>query len=682
METHTEAHTSLITEYKLDLHFGGRQFPTQLGALLFVTARILLQQPQTAKSLVAAFLNTSYVPHPVTIEPEEAKWLLQQGEQNDWFTFDRKTGLNDLTTEFRATLLQSINNRKKLLTEIEDAFSKLISTEPYVKVVDRSYFWERLREYVQRRVLQFIQNASQQTPEPNNARVLQELLEKTPHTRIKPDFALTTALAHFPTFVQDNEHGQALFELTFNDTMYTFRTSISRSGSNRMAKEIRTYNLILDTNMIITALGLRQNDELTTGIRRVITTLIECGVKVMYTSESEEELRVALKHAVDTVERNNAVLATQGRDGRLHLRRQSIEAAYYAQRNLYPQEEFVARYSNVLSRLRADVSESIEYIHIPQTEQDEICASRDYEVFYDLIRRRDTSSDKIHHDALHLAYILRQRRSNRRQRFWFITQHNYLTTLKLDPTHLAPATRLDWLFMQVRQFLPRVDNFPEFLHGFVSSNLFPPVSWSNDEFELRKQYIENTSERHPAELTSTLFLNAPSHIIRQVTEEFGLDRADEAFLAVKAHHDEMDATSAEGRASDEKNLTAGEAVAEAEREAAWFDWQDARFAQYQHALEKREELKLARQQISHRRVTFRGFMSILAAVIGLFGVVTRVFSGLPIWAEIGVLAVPLILTGIAIHWFDLKAQREDSRLQRELESVIEQIKEFERRHSR
>lgn len=676
MGNHTEAPTSLITEYKLDLHFGGKQFPTQQGALLFVTATILLQEPQTAKSLVAAFQNTKYVPHAVTIEPEEAKWLLQHGEQNDWFTFDRKTALNNLTTEFRAMLLQSMNARKELLAAIKKAFTDSLGDEPYVTTVHRFYYWERLLEYVPRRVLQFIQNASQQVPEPNNAHVLQEILEKTPHEHIDPDVALTVALTYFPTFLQDTPHGQALFELTFNDTMYAFRTSISRSGSNRMAEEISTYNLILDTNMIITLLGLRQNDELTTGVRRVITTLIEFGVTVSYTSESEEELRVALRHAVQTVERHNAVLSTQGSDGRFYIKRQSIEAAYYAQRNLYPQEEFVARYSNVLSRLREDVSEKIEYIHIPQTDQDEICASRDYEVFYDLIRRPETSKDKIHHDALHLAYVLRQRRRNRRQSFWFITQHNFLTTLKLDPSHLAPATRLDWLFMQVRQFLPRVDNFPEFLHGFVSSNLFPPVSWSNDEFELRRQYIENTSERHPAELTRTMFLNAPSHIIRQVTEEFGLDRADEAFLAVKAHQDEMDATSAEARASDEETTAADEAVAEAERQAAWLRRRDEHFAQYQRALDKREDIKLAKQQIEHRRVTFKSITSIIAAAIGLLGAVTRVLSGLPVWAEFIILATPLILTGIVIHLYSMKSHRERSQLRGKLELLTEQLSEL------
>lgn len=677
MGTIPQAPQPHIVKYKLDLHFGSNILPTQHESLVYIIATILEKKPQTIKSLVAAFLDPEYVPTPLTLEPEEAKLFLQEGTRNGLFTYDRRTGLNDLTTEYRTVLIQRQNAYETLIDEIQQCFYAQLGTDPYVPQAQRPQFWRWLREYVHRIALDYIQNAAEQEPGTNAVHVLERLVHEIPGHSSKP-IVLDWAVAHYPPFIQHTAHGKRLFELSFNHTMYALRTSISRSGEHQMAEELSRYHLILDTNVLISLMGLRQNDAFTTGMRRALKALVDQGVTVSYTSATMEELRFALKAAVDAVERDNAVYAKTGEDGREYVASTSIEAAYYAQRLHYPKEEFINRYTNLEQRLEADLGHEVNYIHLSADERHDLCGTADYDACYDSILQFEPSPEKAHHDALHLALVMRRRRENPGDAVWFVTQHNALTNLKNSPGVSPPATRLDWLFILVRQFVPRVEHFPEFLNGLVSSNLFSAFDPSTDELELRRLYIKNASERAPGEVTRTTFLSAKPFVFREIAKRFGLDEADKAFEELKTYSEEVEAASEEGRKEDEEQAQRTEELEQAEQEKRQIHRRREHMERYEQSALRRSAIERRKKDIQRRQIRTNVFLGLLATAWSLVSLYTPFLDALPAWAKYTVLAIPVIITGVIIRMLDAKIAQQRLALREELDRLEEQLEEMRR----
>lgn len=659
-------------DYKLDLHFGGSQFPTQQDSLAHIAATILAKTPQTASSLVAAFLDTSYVPVPVTIEPEEAEGLLHAGAKQNYFTYNEETEEYSLTRRFRTKLIEQENEQEELLADIRASFFKSLASESYVARSYRPFHWDYLQKYAQLVALDFIQTASLQQVGNNGVKILRELFDDAPEG-VDRAARLAEAMEHFPEFIQNTEHGQQLYEMLFNYTMYAFRTSISRSGEHRMAEELGRYHLILDTNTMVTAMGLRQNEDLTTAARRILRMLIDSGVTIIYTSEMEKELRNALRHAVEVIERENAVL----RDSHEYYPPRTIDAAYYAQRARYPREEFISRYTNLPTRLSKDLSRNVEFMYISQAELDDLCSTADYDEFYDLIYREETNPAKVHHDALHLALVTRLRRRNPGQHYWFVTEHNRLTEFNLDSNFPAPATRLDWLFMNLRQFLPRVENFPEFVRGFASSSIFSAFNPNSEELELKRQYIQNADEREPGEITHSIILQAKSHVFREISLRFKPEQGLEAYYAIKDHQEQDEAKRDAAREKDEAEEAEERRAKKAEERREQLRQKKLQEERYERAIQEESDIKQKKAKIESNRITMGVASAVTGTVITGASSAAGYFEGLPGPLEVGLKVAPALVGVLGFALIDAKAKRDRLALRGELEKVQERIIEYE-----
>lgn len=547
--------------HQLLLHFGGKHFPNQYETLFRIATTIIAKQPQSPQSLVQAFTNGKYLPAAVRIQLEEATLLLTQGEQEGYFIRESNGNTYRLSPKSVAQLQQRQTEAARLFAAIRNDFNAhLVAMGYFESAAVTDYLWQCLQKYTKRLAINLMEAASTQTPGSDPTVLLQEIL-RNPPAHVAGRNVLEIACATFPSFSNTTVNGKNLFCMVFSSVMYAYRTTVTESTSQELQKELANYTLVLDTNLIVTLLGLRNNPALSKANVESLRTLHNHGVRIAVTNSTQNELKAALHAAVRNVRHNRGVIGKYPGDP---YAKHSIEMAFYKIGSGVNDTDFITHYSSVQERLGELFDNKIEFIHFPPEKEQDVLHSAVAQEIAQFVSTSNRTYDMVSHDTFHLAYVLRERERNPRKTFWFLTEHTRLTQLfRLHSTsvHKPLATKLEWLFIQFQQLIPRVFDFKEFLSAFVAHEIFYPFMLTRAEVAARQVFYEAALHQHPAAIVAQVFADTPDQVMRRIIKQYSLetgsqDAVDELFT----EHERREHARAEHRAHTNRHDSALQGV--------------------------------------------------------------------------------------------------------------------------
>lgn len=512
MANHDEIRPSLF------LHFGGALLEPE-EALLRWCQLILLSGPADRDSMLRAFLDSKTVPYAMHIERAELDSIIARGKESGHL--QEESGFVDLTPNCRLEI-----RRGQERAAIEESHARQRFTEHVLEVHQTltgaalEALWEGLNSYAVHLMVAYV-NGLERPGEP--VQRADEMIAKV----FRPDHDLhDIAASTFPTFLRDAPAGKKMLAQALSHVIYAVRTTVSDEAAAKLGSRLKYLRLYLDTNVLLTLLGLRGDPEQEQAVRDVLKLACGAGFSLFYTKQTREEFDHALRRFKSKFD------PTGGQDSApeyvLRRSRPSIERAYFAQRSRWMMtlDEFVEHFRDLRERLKELPELGISQVHLSEQEEVRILESGTYaeaEKFLLAEVQGNYTQMQRQHDAFQIALVDSERSgqdSVSEVPSWLLTLHKQLIHVNRRFARDIPMIlTVDAWVLYFRPLLPRVENFAEFFISLVSSNVFYGMDLSDHELELASQYLSIDVDRSANDVIRRRFGGTPIRQLERVIRE-------------------------------------------------------------------------------------------------------------------------------------------------------------------
>lgn len=489
-------------------HFGGR-LPTQDEALFVWTLHILSRGPQTYEGVVEAFQNPTIVPVAIEVELQEVRLAVSRGLEEGSIS-DEGGGLYALTRDAQENLVR-LTEQALLAEEAARNELRLRALELFPGMGEHliDTLWSGLKEYTSKVVLDYVYRTSVLDTNFRAVHLVREVFP-TGHALSEPASVL------FPRFLTETMTGKELFARSLSAAIYTFRTSISDAGAKEIKATLKYRTLVLDTNVLLTIIGLRGEPVFEESTRRLLRMAQEQGFSLEYTGETKKEY-------VEALERVFNRLSGSGFDYEPEYiwqrRRGSIFRAYLLQRRDRTPAEFFEYYSDLGHRISTLEGLSISEAYIPDTTRATILESDTYQEAMNALMAVDYSRQQREHDAYNVAYVAKDRDdvgSFSRTKSWFLTHHGVIGVVNRKlPFEFPIVLTLDAWVLHFRRFMRRVSDYDEFLLEMIASSVFYGFRLTDSEIEVAKNYLVDGASREASEVVAGVFQRTATLSLRE-----------------------------------------------------------------------------------------------------------------------------------------------------------------------
>lgn len=492
-------------------HFGG-DLPNQHESLVFWAIQIVQKGPVTPESLLQAFNSGENLPAEIRTDLREIKDALNDGEERGWFLQER--GLFSLTETGENKLYALEESAIRDLENAKEAFKHLL-TERFHNLTNatKNRLWEALGKFTTALAIDYFTNMGL-FELPRRATLILEDVFQDVKSDLPHGHLLEIAEATYVDFLMEDPAGEVFFAAYMSSCMFAFRTSVSPEVSDGLKHEFSGKTLFLDTNILITLLGLTGEDETPASLRKMLEVAKNLGFTLRYTPFTRTEYHAAIENAGRILE---GFSSTSDPEYVLRRSRPSIYREFFRQRNRGTDQglvqgrnkkEFITFYENLKSRLKdfADLDIRLEYIS--EEYRKKLEESEEYQELYDnALQLPNHTSEKARHDALAVCYVKSIRDEEAEFvgiKAWFLTYHRKLSQIEpYDRRRKYPAVMpLDMWVLHFHQFIPRVENFSKFLYKTVSELLLSPFRFTPSQIEDMEPYLHVLNTREGDEVVS------------------------------------------------------------------------------------------------------------------------------------------------------------------------------------
>lgn len=198
--------------------------------------------------------------------------------------------------------------------------------------------------------------------------------------------------------------------------------------------------------------------------------------------------------------------------------RHSVEAAYLAQRHLYTAAEFSQLYGNLPQNLASVLGIPVHVVRLRDSDVNELNKSpyaAEIAGFMDFATRQQEAAQ---YDLTNLAFVLRERRQNVHQTYWFVTEHTLVATLFRNGKHRNNTpftTKLEWLYAQHLQLFPRVHDVTAFVSSAIYRNWFYPVPHPVNNAQTLHEHFSNSGPVVANGVVAQILASTPATSMRK-----------------------------------------------------------------------------------------------------------------------------------------------------------------------
>lgn len=457
----------------LQYHFGD-SLPTQPEALLaWVEYYLLMRESCAVDDVLQAMRRGEDLPYAIDIETQEMAQIVELGIREDRLRSEQENCIA-LTMSQKQRLEEAAQAAKRREQVAENLwYSELTEVYPELTKAVVAELWEGLWRFsalLSRRYAQRLRSLDSNGAE----EIVTEIFPK--------DHPLySVAVTEYPKFVlSDDADKRWVLARQLSHVLYTFRTSVSESAAAELRGSLSGRALYLDTNVLLPALGLTGDSSYEVGITQVLALAQAAGFKLMYTAETRTEFAATMRKFL--VEFGGGAGTDIAPNYVIQRQQPSLARAFFRSRSTdyLSIQEFYERYHDLDALARAHSNLTIELEHLYDAHDERIRNSSMFERALVALRNVDRGNygePVLNHDAYHFALIDYARDSIHTYtmaKSWFLTLDTSLLRVDASLGFDVPiAMTLDTWVLTFRQFLPRVNDFEDFMTSVLSRALLP-----------------------------------------------------------------------------------------------------------------------------------------------------------------------------------------------------------------